>query len=112
MMRFFRNIRQRLLSKNNVKKYLLYAVGEIFLVMIGILLALQVNNLNEERKNKALERAYLSDIHQDFLKNKNQFEERLKKYRSQFQIADSLCRHVFPITDENWKEAKYMTKNA
>ena len=106
MMRFFRNIRQRLLSKNNIKKYLLYAVGEIFLVMIGILLALQVNNLNEERKNRALESAYLSDIHQDFLKNKNQFEERLQTFRNQYQLADSLCRQVFPITDKNWNGIK------
>jgi len=106
MIRFFRNIRQRLLFKNNIKKYVLYAVGEIFLVMIGILLALQVNNLNEERKNRALEKVYLSDIHQDFLKNKTQFEERLQYFRNQFQIADSLGRYVFPITDNNWKDVK------
>ena len=65
------------------------------------LLAIQVNNANEERKNRALERAYLSDIHQDFIDNKNQFEERLQTFRNQFQIADSLCRHVFPLTDKN-----------
>jgi len=112
MIRFFRNIRQKLLSKNNIKKYLLYAVGEIFLVMIGILLALQVNNLNEERKNRALERAYLSDIHYDFLENKIQFEVKQKVYSNQFKLADSLCRRVFPITDENWEQMSRIYQRA
>ena len=106
MIKFFRKIRQKLLVENKFTKYLLYAIGEIVLVMLGILLALQVNNANEERKNRAMERAYLSDIHQDFLDNKSQFEERLQTFRNQFQIADSLCRLVFPITDDNWRDVK------
>ena len=52
MISVFRKIRQSLLAKNNVSRYLMYALGEILLVMIGILLALQVNNWNEERKLK------------------------------------------------------------
>ena len=51
MLRFFRQIRQRLLTDNKFSKYLLYAVGEILLVVIGILIALQVDNWNEERKD-------------------------------------------------------------
>jgi len=49
MLRFFRTLRQRLLTENKFSRYLLYAVGEILLVMIGILLALQVNNWNNNR---------------------------------------------------------------
>ena len=49
MLRFFRQIRQRFLTDNKFSKYLLYAVGEILLVVIGILIALQVDNWNEER---------------------------------------------------------------
>ena len=52
MIKFFRKIRQRLLSENKFSKYLIYAIGEIALVMIGILLALQVNDWNENKKNK------------------------------------------------------------
>ena len=52
MLKIFRKIRQKLLFKNKVSSYLLYAIGEIALVMIGILLALQVNNWNEDRKTK------------------------------------------------------------
>lgn len=55
MIRFFRKIRQRLLTENKFSKYLLYAIGEIVLVMVGILLALQVNNWNELRKKEEAE---------------------------------------------------------
>ena len=54
MMRFFKNIRQKLASENKVMAYLRYAVGEILLVVIGIIIALQINNWNEERKDATL----------------------------------------------------------
>ncbi len=62
MLRFFRQIRKKLMEQNKLRTYLLYAVGEITLVMIGILLALQVNNWNEERKDNNNEAFYLSKI--------------------------------------------------
>lgn len=65
MLRFFRTIRKKLIEQDNVRKYLLYAVGEILLVMIGILLALQVNNWNELRKEKEREQVYLQLLHQN-----------------------------------------------
>lgn len=55
MLVFFRKIRQKLLSQNRVTQYLAYAIGEIILVVIGILIALQVNNWNENRKNGEIE---------------------------------------------------------
>ena len=57
MIKFFRKIRQRLLTENKFNKYILYAIGEIALVMIGILLALQVNN----RNIKTIEHDQISD---------------------------------------------------
>jgi hypothetical protein len=53
MIKFFRKIRQRLLAENKISKYLIYAIGEIILVVIGILIALQINNWNEQRKQDA-----------------------------------------------------------
>jgi hypothetical protein len=47
MIKFFRKIRQKMLTENKFSKYLLYAIGEITLVVIGILIALSVNNSNE-----------------------------------------------------------------
>ncbi|WP_073571144.1 DUF6090 family protein [Algoriphagus zhangzhouensis] len=55
MLSFFRKIHQKLLSQNRVTQYLAYAIGEIILVVIGILIALQVNNWNENRKNGEIE---------------------------------------------------------
>ena len=62
MLRFFHALRHRLLTENKFSKYLLYAVGEILLVVIGILLALQVNNWNEARKTRIKERQSLENI--------------------------------------------------
>ncbi|MFC7357687.1 DUF6090 family protein [Jejudonia soesokkakensis] len=75
MIKFFRKIRQRLISENKFSKYLLYAIGEILLVVIGILIALQINNWNENRKSNLQERNALNNIHRDFLKNKELLEE-------------------------------------
>lgn len=52
MIKFFRQIRQRLLSEGKTRKYFQYAIGEIILVVIGILIALSINNWNENRKSK------------------------------------------------------------
>ena len=62
MIKFFRKIRQKLLSENKFSKYLIYAIGEIILVVIGILIALQINTWNENRKNQKLEKEYLVSL--------------------------------------------------
>lgn len=62
MIKFFRLIRQKLIVEGRVTKYLLYAIGEIALVMIGILLALQVNNWNEKQGRIKTERAILVEM--------------------------------------------------
>ncbi|MCA0133240.1 DUF6090 family protein [Winogradskyella alexanderae] len=62
MIKFFRKIRQKLLSENKFNKYLIYAIGEIVLVVLGILIALQVNNLNNERQNNKKVSGYINEI--------------------------------------------------
>ncbi len=79
MIQFFRRIRQTLLSDNKYRKYLVYAVGEIVLVMIGILLALQVNNWNQLRIQKNKESSILIDLHKEFAQNKATFEPHLNR---------------------------------
>jgi len=74
MIKFFRKIRQQLLVKGAVKKYLLYAIGEILLVVIGILIALQINNWNEARKNRKEEQKILIGLQQEFKLNERQFK--------------------------------------
>ena len=62
MIKFFRRIRRKLIDEGNLKRYLIYGIGEILLVMIGILLALQVNNWNEKRKSNAHEKLLLKEL--------------------------------------------------
>ena len=60
MIKFFRKIRYNLMEKNKTGKYLKYAIGEIVLVVIGILIALSINNWNESRKEIKLRANYLN----------------------------------------------------
>lgn len=65
MIKFFRTFRQNLLSENKLSKYVLYAVGEILLVVIGILIALSINNWNIYNKERKLEKQYLAGLIND-----------------------------------------------
>jgi hypothetical protein len=69
MIKFFRKIRQRLLTENKFSKYLIYAIGEIILVVIGILIALSINNWNESRKQadnlNSIYTAIIGDLKRD-----------------------------------------------
>ncbi len=66
MIKFYRKIRQKLLSQGKTGKYFKYAIGEIVLIVIGILVALSINNWNEKRKNQELEENILRGIKNDF----------------------------------------------
>ena len=72
MIKFFRRIRQQLLTENKFSKYLIYAIGEILLVVIGILIALQVNNWNNQKQNDLQAQKVLLALRRDFIKNKAQ----------------------------------------
>ena len=62
MLTFFRRIRKGLLESSQTRKYLLYAIGEIALVVIGILIALQINNWNEWKKDRVQEQEILTEL--------------------------------------------------
>ena len=71
MIPFFRKVRNNLIRENNFKKYSTYAIGEILLVMIGILLALQINNLNTKRIEKRDEISFYKNIKRQIKDDKN-----------------------------------------
>ena len=79
MIKFFRHIRKSLVEQNQMGKYLKYAIGEILLVVIGILIALQINTWNEQQKTKEKELKYLSLIKQEMEGNLQsiQFEQKV-----------------------------------
>ena len=74
MIKFFRKIRKTLLDEGKTSKYFKYAIGEIVLVVIGILIALQINNWNERKKEHVKEKAFLNEINLDFKSNKIQLD--------------------------------------
>lgn len=82
MLKFFRHIRQNLLAQGRFTRYMTYAIGEILLVVIGILIALQINTWNENRINKNKEAAIISDLHQEFQKNKAKLDTTINYHRA------------------------------
>lgn len=74
MIKIFRKIRQQLLTENKISKYLIYAIGEILLVVIGIVIALQFNAWNTNRLTKIEVQSILKNLHEEFLQNKNSIE--------------------------------------
>ncbi|AVI52205.1 hypothetical protein C5O00_13985 [Pukyongia salina] len=96
MIKFFRKIRQRLLSENKFSKYLLYAIGEILLVVIGILIALQINNWNENRIKDLKEIAILANIHKEFKQNKKQLDSVVYSHKIAYRNCGKIIS-LFPI---------------
>ena len=79
MLKLFRNIRKKLLAEGKTKNYLKYAIGEIVLVVIGILIALQLNIWNEHRKNHQLERVILEDMSDNLMADVSDLHYNIKK---------------------------------
>lgn len=94
MIKFFRHIRLSLINQNQMGKYLKYAIGEIILVMIGILLALQVNDWNENRKNRRYEREILSIISQNLKNDSIALTIELNKSKASNELTDRLLKRV------------------
>tara|TARA_R110000787_G_scaffold70646_15_gene157131 strand:+ start:21235 stop:21993 length:759 start_codon:yes stop_codon:yes gene_type:complete len=69
MIKFFRKIRQNSLMKNKTGKYFKYAIGEVLLVVVGILIAVQINNWNENKNSRIREIKTLSQLNEDFKEN-------------------------------------------
>jgi hypothetical protein len=79
MIKLFRHIRKSLLSEGNTGKYLKYAIGEIILVVIGILIALQINNWNENRKLNDHRKELISNLITDFTATNENIDLAIKK---------------------------------
>ena len=101
MIRFFRKIRQKLLLENKLGKYSLYAIGEILLVVIGILIALQINNQNDLRKERIKEIHYLANIKTDLEINLREMDRYLEYRTDSIAAANRVLEHFEgkPITD-------------
>ncbi|WP_445386503.1 DUF6090 family protein [Robiginitalea sp. IMCC44478] len=114
MIRFFRSLRQRLLTENKFSKYLLYAIGEILLVVIGILLALQINTWNEERISKIEEQKYLKRLSLDLTRDIERLERIRENYETRLivglELLDSLGKNNGSII-RKWDHFNTAVKN-
>ncbi|MCA0154271.1 DUF6090 family protein [Winogradskyella vincentii] len=90
MIKFFRKIRYDLMEKNKTGKYLKYAIGEVILVVIGILIALWINNKNQEYNNGKIARIYLEDFKRDLEADINTLEEKILRNEKFIKNADSI----------------------
>jgi len=106
MMKFFRKIRYNLIGEGKTWKYIKYAIGEIGLVVIGILIALQINNWNQERLNRIKENDYLSEIKENLMVDKLKIQGTLEFNNKKIATIDS----VFTLFGNASNSDDYMTK--
>jgi len=93
MINFFRNIRRQLANENRFQKYFRYAFGEILLVVIGILIALQVNNWNEQRKQDAQFKVTLEQLYTSIKYDAEAFYRHSLMFNNQVETIDLLLKY-------------------
>jgi len=116
MIAALRKIRKRLLDRNKFSSYFLYAIGEILLVVVGILIALQINNWNEKRKQDQLEKVYLASLKEEFQDNLKEVDRVIALNNSIFKNALDLSQYTGPddpeISDQQFAKLLFGAINA
>lgn len=95
MIKFFRKIRRKLLTENRFSKYLFYAIGEILLVVIGILIALSVNNWNNQRNNYDQMTSFLKSLKDDLKRDTLNFNSAIRRYEAIIEIKSIILSKNF-----------------
>ena len=104
MIKFFRKIRQNLLSEGKTGKYLKYAIGEIFLVVIGILIALSINNWNNGRIDNSKEQSILKNLQVDYISNISNLDRASADFMEAYQASVTLLDIVKDNSSINSEE--------
>ncbi|WP_445386502.1 hypothetical protein ACT6NV_06790 [Robiginitalea sp. IMCC44478] len=111
MIRFFRQLRQNLLAENKFSKYLLYVVVEIFIVIIGILMALQVDNWNESRNNKTQAKEFRRLLTESVSRDIENIQTRLDFFRSAidfgYLVQNELKNREALTKEDHWQFLVY-----
>jgi len=106
MINFLRRIRRDLINENKTSIYLIYAVGEVVLVVFGILIALQIDNWNENKRIRNTEQQYLLALKEEFSFNKGELESIMNRNKLNFDYALRILDNTGPenpeITDEKF----------
>jgi len=107
MIKFYRKIRQNLMSEGKTGKYLKYAIGEILLVVIGILIALQLNNYNDNRKNTDQLKTALKSLVNEIETNVNSLESSIKKIDSDLKDLEDIVHIINTPKPEEVADSVY-----
>ena len=97
MIKFFRKIRQNLLVENKTGKYLKYALGEIILVVVGILIALSINNWNQKKQLKKKEHTLLLEIENDLIDTQRELKDDISYLNELLKVSDSIIQYLDTI---------------
>lgn len=111
MIKIFRKIRYDLINQNKTTKYLKYAIGEIILVVIGILIALQINNWNETRKHQIAEREFFAGIKNDLKDDRTFIEFVLNRIEPKIEAFNQLNNEVERNFTDNRKDIDTLLGN-
>lgn len=107
-MKFFKKIRQVAISENKFWRYITYAFGEIILVVIGILIALTINNWNQNRSERTLEQGYISALMEDAQTDLANFDSIISLNESRVLHLDSLAALSYNFEENSGKDAELM----
>ena len=95
MIKFFRNIRHGLIMENKTSKYLKYAIGEIVLVVIGILIALYLNELKDKKRQESLRNYYIQSIRKDLILDQELIKKMIDSVQTSLDIIDNQVSRIY-----------------
>ena len=104
MIKFFRHIRQTLIMENKTSKYLKYAIGEIVLVVIGILIALQVNNWNEQKQSEEKTSLLIEQVYSTIKRDNEVMASNIIDYNSQLKYCETVLNHPDSLSNQQLVE--------
>lgn len=94
MIKLFRNIRKKLIEQSKVRNYFFYAIGEIILVVIGILIALQINNWNDLRKQNVVDSKYFQNLKNDLIGDTERLDLMINYSEEKVKVAERVMAQI------------------
>ena len=94
MLKFFRRIRKQLLNENKLRSYIFYAIGEIILIVVGIIIAIQLNKWKENKKLDNIRHEYYLQLVDELDDNKNYINEIIQKFNQKIAQYDKLIQSL------------------
>jgi len=108
MIKFFRKIRQKTLTENKFGKYMAYAIGEIILVVIGILIAFSINNWNQKKSERKIEQNYFLSLIEDAKTDLSNFKNIISINEKRIETLDSLASRCYNYNVKEEKDPELM----